>query len=58
MLQQGGADIAMLPQPMVTTVMAKTEGVRIALDMTEEWANAQGDDGKQLVTGAVIVRSG
>ena len=42
---------------MVTTVMAKTEGVRIALDMTEEWANAQGDDGKQLVTGAVIVRS-
>lgn len=57
LLQQGGADIAMLPQPMVTTVMAKTEGVRIALDMTEEWANAQGDDGKQLVTGAVIVRS-
>ena len=47
----------MLPQPMVTTVMAKTEGVRVALDMTEEWAKAQGEDGKQLVTGTVIVRS-
>lgn len=57
LLQQGSVDVAMLPQPMVTTVMAKTEGVRVALDMTEEWAKAQGEDGKQLVTGTVIVRS-
>ncbi len=57
LVQQGGADIVMLPQPMVTTVMAKTEGVRVALDMTEEWAKAQGEDGTQLVTGTVIVRS-
>ena len=57
LIQQGGAEIAMLPQPMVTTVMAKTEGVRVALDMTEEWAKAQGEDGKQLVTGTIIVRS-
>ncbi len=57
LVQQGQADVVMLPQPMVTTVMAKTEGVRVALDMTEEWAKAQGEDGKQLVTGTVIVRS-
>lgn len=29
----------------------------MALDMTEEWAKAQGEDGKQLVTGTIIVRS-
>jgi len=57
LLQQGSVDVAMLPQPMVTTVQAKTEGVRVALDMTEEWAKAQGEDGKQLVTGTIIVRS-
>lgn len=57
LIQQGGVDVAMLPQPMVTTVMDKTEGVRVALDMTEEWAKAQGEDGKQLVTGTIIVRS-
>lgn len=57
LIQQGGAEIAMLPQPMVTTVMAKTEGVRVALDMTEEWAKAQGETGTQLVTGTIIVRS-
>lgn len=57
LVQQGQADVVMLPQPMVTTVMAKTEGVRVALDMTEEWAKAQGEDGKQLVTGTIIVRS-
>lgn len=57
LIQQGGAEVAMLPQPMVTTVMAKTEGVRVALDMTEEWAKAQGETGTQLVTGTIIVRS-
>lgn len=57
LVQQGQADVVMLPQPMVTTVMTKTEGVRVALDMTEEWEKAQGEAGKQLVTGTIIVRN-
>lgn len=56
-LKQGLCDVAMLPQPMVTAAMAQVEGLRVALDVTEEWANIQGEDGSQLITGCVIVRN-
>lgn len=29
--------IAMLPQPFVTTAQTKSEKIRVALDLTEEW---------------------
>ncbi len=46
--------VAMLPQPYVTSVVAQTDGgVRVALDMTEEWGKVA--DGK-LVTGVLAVR--
>ena len=56
-LKQGLCDVAMLPQPMVTAAMAQVSDLRVALDVTEEWANVQGEDGSQLITGCVIVRN-
>ena len=50
--EQGG--IAMLPQPFVTTAMMKTEGIRIALDLTKEW-DALGN-GSAMLTGVTIAR--
>lgn len=48
------AVVAMLPQPFVTSVVAQSEGgVRVALDMTEEWQKVAGS---RLVTGVLVVR--
>ena len=45
--------VAVLPQPYVTSVLAQNESARIALDLTQEWADA-GFDG-DLVTGVLVV---
>ena len=45
--------IAMLPQPMVTSAQMKIEGLRVALDVTEEWAKVAPGE---LVTGVLVVR--
>lgn len=55
LFQTGDVEVAMLPQPFVTSVLAQNDGVRVALDMTEEWAALQ-EDNTNLVTGTVIVR--
>ncbi len=39
--QQGQAEIAMVPQPVATTILAKNEDVRTALDVTEESTEAR-----------------
>ncbi len=54
--QSGEAQIAMVPQPVATTIMVKNEGVREALDITEEWAKAQGEGANQLITGVIVVQ--
>ena len=56
-LKQGLCDVAMLPQPMVTAAMAQVSDLRVALDVTKEWANIQGEGGTDLITGSVIVRN-
>jgi NitT/TauT family transport system substrate-binding protein len=56
-LKQGLCDVAMLPQPMVTAAMAQVSDLRVALDVTKEWANIQGEGGTDLITGCVIVRN-
>lgn len=50
--------VAMLPQPFVTTAMSKAEGLRVALDLTEEWAKTQetSSNPSELITGVTIVR--
>lgn len=46
--------VAMLPQPFVTSVVVQSEGgVRVALDMNEEWQKVAGS---RLVTGVTVVR--
>ena len=49
----GAADLALLPQPFVTVAKGKVEGLRVALDMTKEWAAA----GDTLITAGLIVRT-
>lgn len=52
-VQAGVATIAMLPQPFVTSALSQVEGLRVALDMNEEWQKVAGS---QLVTGVLVVR--
>ena len=52
---EGDVDIALLPQPHVTTVMMKNPDIRIALDITEEWKKVSDDKG-QLAMGVIIVQ--
>lgn len=52
-VQAGQANIAMLPQPFVTSALSQVEGLRVALDMNEEWQKVAGS---QLVTGVLVVR--
>ena len=46
--------IAMLPQPFVTTAQTKSESIRVALDLTEEWDKLGTDS--SLLTGVVVAR--
>ena len=50
--------VAMLPQPFVTTAQAKSDQIRVALDLTEEWDAVQtGDERSSMITGVAVVRS-
>jgi NitT/TauT family transport system substrate-binding protein len=51
----GQVKLALLPEPFVTTVRAKNPAMRVALDLTAEWAKVV-KDGSQLMMGAVIAR--
>lgn len=46
--------IAMLPQPFVTTAQTKSDKIRVALDLTEEWDKLGVDS--SLLTGVVVAR--
>ena len=50
--------VAMLPQPFVTTAQTKSEAIRVALDLNEEWDKLQADseEPSALITGVVIGR--
>ena len=51
--------IAMLPQPFVATAQSKSDRIRVALDLTEEWDKLQSDSTtpSTLVTGVVVART-
>lgn len=53
LMATGEAKIAMLPVPASTTVLAKNESVRTALNITEEWDKVKEDD-SVLTMGCVI----
>ncbi|MDE6989946.1 MAG: PhnD/SsuA/transferrin family substrate-binding protein, partial [Lachnospiraceae bacterium] len=46
--------IAMLPQPFVTTAQTKSDKIRVALDLTQEWDRLGTDSA--LLTGVVVAR--
>ena len=50
--------IAMLPQPFVSTAQTKSDTIRVALDLTEEWDKLQADAEapSTLITGVVVAR--
>ena len=55
----GKADLVMLPEPFVTSVMAKNSDVRMALDITDEWRQATakaGTTGVELTMGCLVAR--
>lgn len=47
--------IAVLPQPFVTVALTKVEGLRIALDLNDEWTKLE--SGCEQVTGVLVVRT-
>ena len=51
-LASGQASVALLPQPFVTVAQSKLEGLRMALDLTEEWDKL--DNGSALITGVIV----
>jgi NitT/TauT family transport system substrate-binding protein len=54
LLETGQAEIALLPEPVVSTVLARIDGLRAALDLSEEWDRVQPDYG--LIMSVVIGR--
>ncbi len=50
---EGG--IAVMPQPYVTVAMGQVEGLRVALDFTEEWDRLE--NGSTFITGVLVARS-
>lgn len=49
--------IGLLPQPFVTAACAQNEALSVVLDMNEQWAAVQGEEGSSLVTGVTVVRN-
>lgn len=55
-LQKGEATLAMVPEPMVSTVTAQNPNVRVAFGMNDAWDAVAGENNK-LMMGCVAVRS-
>lgn len=56
LMVSGQATIAMVPQPVVSTITTKNANVRIALSMNDEWEAVAGKENK-LMMGCVAVRT-
>lgn len=55
LLAEGKADLALLPQPFVTTTMLQNDKLRVALDLTQEWNKASGGE-SEMITGCIVVQ--
>lgn len=59
LLASGKIDIAMLPEPNVTSVKMQNKDLRVALNLTEEWETVAKKEGKtdsSLVQGVIIAK--
>lgn len=57
LVASGEADIALLPEPFVSSVLKQNENISVSLNLTDEWEKVAGKDNK-LAMGAVIARTG
>ena len=55
LLASGMAERGVLPEPFVTSAMMQSDALRVAFDLTEEWASS-GADGQLAMTGLVARR--
>ena len=55
LMAQQEAAVAMLPQPFVTVAQNQVEGLRIALNLTEEWDKLGLDS--RMITSGIVVRT-
>lgn len=51
----GDAAVCMLPEPNVTTALAKNNSLRVALDLTQEWNKLSSAKDDELAQGCIIV---
>ncbi|MFZ5974129.1 MAG: ABC transporter substrate-binding protein [Bacillota bacterium] len=56
LVSSGKVNLAMLPEPFVTTVTQKNKNVRVALNLTKEWNGIKGNEQSELAMGVMIVR--
>ncbi|MEG0852886.1 MAG: PhnD/SsuA/transferrin family substrate-binding protein [Angelakisella sp.] len=54
LMAAGQADIALLPQPFVTTALSQNDKLRVALDMTKEWDTASKGQSGLAMSGIVV----
>ncbi|WP_242852565.1 ABC transporter substrate-binding protein [Acetobacterium bakii] len=53
LLVSGGATIAMIPEPFVTTVTSKKPNLKVAVDLTAAWEEA--NNGSKLQMGCLVI---
>ena len=54
-MKQQDSAVAMIPQPFVTVAQGQVEGLKVALNLTEEWDNLSVDS--KFVTAGLLVRA-
>lgn len=54
-IASGEANIAVLPEPFVTTVKAKVPNISVPIDLTKEWEKAAGGN-SQLIMGVFVMQ--
>lgn len=56
LMTSGQASVALLPQPFVTTLMAKDDTIRVALDMSQLWSDIEASGTSQITTGCIVIQ--
>ena len=55
MLAAGEVEIALLPEPFVSVAMAKSDSIKVKIDMSDEWEKIHGE-GTKLPIGVAVVQ--
>ncbi|MBQ7915663.1 MAG: ABC transporter substrate-binding protein [Firmicutes bacterium] len=55
LMASGEAEIAVLPQPFVTSVLMQNQNVKVVLNLTEEWDKATNGE-NQMTMGCIVIQ--